>query len=435
MSVESIILACGLLLMLFITVQTFMVYRFCCWLGKADRQYSIDASPYVAIVLSVRGESDTLLDCLEALKRIDYPYLEIHIIIDNADDVSFSAIAAWKSRCVDRIIQLHTLTDISKFASLKTSAVSQCIRSLGTHVQAVAILDADTIVHREWLDELIAPLQDKCIGIVTGNRWYDATKMSLGNQIRFLYNAWAVPGMHFMHTAWGGSMVMNRSVFTHPDFLEVFANTPTEETGAQTIRMKLGLKIVQRRNLMMTQRGNVTLSGALGFITRQLTWTRLHYREWIAVLLGPLFIYCVTVCLACSAVVAAYTKNASLLALATFIFLTYWFVNWFLVAYLNQCVVAKISARQEHPFPSANWLNHIVIFLVIPIGFVVFVYALLKTQFSRKIRWSGIDYRIRPPNGIELVEYRPHLPSRRDRVSIEENEIDKIRTFTTNSSS
>lgn len=408
MSVESIILACGLLLLIFGIVQTFMVYRFCCWLRKTDQHFPNGTQPYAALILSVRGESHSLIDCLEALKDIDYPCFETHIIIDNAGDISFDTINAWKARVADRMIQIHTLTEISRFSSLKTSAVNQCIQSLGLHVQAVAILDADTIVHREWLNELITPLQDECVGIVTGNRWYDATEMTLGNQIRFLYNAWAVPGMHFMNTAWGGSMAMNRTVFTHPDFFKTFANTPTEETGAQTIRMKLGLKIVQRRNLMMAQRGNITLTGAFDFITRQLTWTRLHYREWIGVLLGPLFIYCVTVCLACSAGVAAYSKNGSLLALATFIFLAYWFVNWLLVAYLNRCVVAKMSARHERPLRNANWLHHIVIFLMIPFGFVVFVYALLKTQFSRKIRWSGIDYRIRPPHGIELVEYRPH---------------------------
>lgn len=410
MSIESMILACGLLLLLFVIVQTVMVCRFCRWLREADQQSLKGESPFVAIILSVRGESYTLLNCLEALQDIDYPCFEIHIIIDSAGDISFSAIDAWKSRCKNLIIQIHTLTDISRFASLKTSAVSQCIRSLGTHVQAVAILDADTIVHKGWLNELITPLQDKGVGIVTGNRWYDGTKMSWGNQVRFLYNAWAVPGMHFMNTAWGGSMAMNRSVFTHPDFLDVFANTPTEETGAQTIRMKLGLKIVQQRNLMMAQGGEITLAGSFGFITRQLTWTRLHYREWIGVLLGPLFIYCVTVCLACSAGVAAYSRNGSLLAIATFVFLTYWFVNWFLVAYLNQCVVAKMSARQDHPLPKATWMHHIVIFLMIPIGFVAFICAILRAQFFRKIRWSGIDYRIRPPHGIELVEYHPHRP-------------------------
>jgi cellulose synthase/poly-beta-1,6-N-acetylglucosamine synthase-like glycosyltransferase len=408
MSFESIILTCGLLLVLFVIVQTFMVYRFCCWLRKADQHSSNGTSPFVALILSVRGESDSLIDCLEALKDIDYPCFEIHIIIDNAGDISFDTINTWKARGLDRLIQVHTLTEISRFSSLKTSAVSQCIKSLGPHVQAVAILDADTIVHREWLNELITPLQDECVGIVTGNRWYDATEMTLGNQIRFLYNAWAVPGMHFMNTAWGGSMAMNRSVFSHPDFFKTFANTPTEETGAQTIRMKLGLKIVQRSNLMMAQRGTITLTGAFGFITRQLTWTRLHYREWIGVLLGPLFIYCVTVCLAFSAGVAAYFRNGSLFAMATFVFLAYWIVNWFLVAYLNRCVVAKMSTHQERPFPNTNWLHHVVIFLMIPIGFVAFVFALLTTQFSRKIRWSGIDYRIRPPYGIELVEYRPH---------------------------
>jgi hypothetical protein len=409
MSVESTILVCGLLLLFFTIVQTFMVYGFCRWLAKTDQSPSTGGLPHVALILSVRGESASLINCLDALKLIDYPSFEIHIIVDNQDDISFDTISVWKSQQTDdRLIQIHILNDISKFASLKTSAVRQCIRSLGTHVQAIAILDADTVVHREWLTELIAPLQDKHVGITTGNRWYDATDMTLGNQIRFLYNAWAVPGMHFMNTAWGGSLAISHSVFTHPDFSDTFANTPTEETGAQIIRMKLGLKIAQRRSLMMAQRGNITVNSALGFITRQLIWTRLHYREWLGVFAGPLIIYSVTVCLACTACIALSFGHGQAFAMAALIFVAYWIVNWLLIAYLNQSVVTKMSLRQERPFPKAKWSHHAAIFLMIPIGFVAFVYALLKSQFSRRIRWSGVDYRIRPPHGIELVEYRPH---------------------------
>jgi glycosyltransferase involved in cell wall biosynthesis len=355
----------------------------------------------------VRGESKSLVNCLSALENIEYRSYEIHIIVDNHKDISLKTINDWKEKNIASPTRIHVLNDISPFASLKTSAVRQCVQTLGSDVAAIAVLDADTVVHREWLRELVTPLLDEQAAVSTGNRWYDPTEMKLGNQIRFLYNAWAVPGMHFMNTVWGGSLGISRKVFAHPDFLDTFANTPTEESGAQIIRKKLGMKLAQQGNLMMAQRGDITIPSALGFITRQLVWTRLHYREWVGVFIGPLLIYSITVCLAVCASISIYHGNGKPCVMAAIVFLAYWIVNWWLIAYLNQSIVAKMAIRDKEIFPKTTWPNQLTIFLMIPVGFVAFIFALLKAQFSKKIRWSGIEYRIQSPHGIELVEYRP----------------------------
>jgi glycosyltransferase involved in cell wall biosynthesis len=410
MAAEITIFICGLLLLLFAIVQTGMVFAFCRWLARSEQSPATNALPHAAVVLSVRGESKSLVDCLCALQNIEYPSYEIHIIVDSQNDVSLKMINDWQDKCVECSIQIHILSDISKFASLKTSAVRQCVQTLGNHVNSIAILDADTVVHKEWLRELITPLLDSKVGISTGNRWYDPTEMKLGNQIRFLYNAWAVPGMHFMNTVWGGSLGISHEVFTHPDFFDTFANTPTEESGVQDICKKLGLKLAQQGNLMMAQRGDITVSSALGFIIRQLVWTRLHYREWIGVFVGPLLIYSVTVCLAACASISIYNGNRRAFVMAATLFLVYWVFNWLLIAYLNRSVVAKMSLRDKWIFPKTKWSSHLAIFLMIPVGFVAFVFALFKAQFAKSISWSGIDYRIRPPHRIELIEYRPSKP-------------------------
>lgn len=407
MSVETTVLVCVCLLLLFTIVQTVMVHGFCSWLSKTEPAPPNNALPHTALILSVRGESDSLILCLGALQQIDYPSYEIHIIVDNENDISLKTINDWKEQYIASSVRIHLLTDISKFASLKTSAVRQCIKTLDSNVRAIAILDADTIVHKEWLKELVTPLLEGNVGISTGNRWYDLTEMKVGNQIRFLYNAWAVPGMHFMNTVWGGSLGISHAVFTHPDFLDTLANTPTEESGVQNIRKKLGMKLAQQGNLMMAQRGDITVPSALGFITRQLVWTRLHYREWIGVFVGPLLIYGVTVCLVACAMFSIYLGNARACAMATILFLTYWIFNWLLIAYLNRSIIAKMSIRDKRIFPQSKWSNHLAIFLMIPVGFVAFIFALLKAQFANSMRWSGIDYQIRSPHGIELTEYRP----------------------------
>ena len=297
MSIDLMISILALALLLFSVAQFGMVIGFCTWLSRFKSSVHHGSLPHAAVILSVRGESDSLPHCLHAMETLDYPRYEMHVIVDNVHDAAMQCVETWKESNSPVPKFVHILKEISPFSSLKTSAVRQCIGSLDTRVEAIAILDADTVPHREWLANLIAPLGKENFGASTGNRWYDSTAPQIGNQIRFLYNAWAVPGMHFMNTIWGGSLGISKAVFTDPEFLSRFANTPTEETGVQWIRNKRKLMLAQQGNVIMWQRGEVTVPDAFGFITRQLVWTRLHYREWIGVLLGPLVIYLSTVLL------------------------------------------------------------------------------------------------------------------------------------------
>lgn len=384
-----------------------MVYGFCRWLKNFEPAIDSEPLPYAAVLLSVRGESESLRNCLNALQCLEYPSFEIHIIVDHERDRSLDVINEWQSTQCTIPIRIHHLSDISRFSSLKTSAVRQCIQTLDDNVKAIAILDADTIVHRSWLRELVSPLSDKSLGASTGNRWYASTDRKLGNQIRFLYNAWAVPGMHFMNTVWGGSLGISESVWKHPEFLTTLSTSPTEEIGVQVIRNKLGLKLAKQGNLMMTQHGDISTPNAIGFITRQLVWTKLHYREWAGVFAGPLMIYLVTVCLSVCGILSLVSGDWNGLATAILAFLSYWIANWFLLSFLNHTVLTKLSLRTPTSFAYPTWRDHLFLFLMIPIGFVAFVLALFKAQFAKSIRWSGIEYKIATPDRVELIEYKP----------------------------
>ncbi len=336
-----------------------------------------------------------------------YPSFEIHIIADHEQDRSLDVIKQWQSTQCTIPIRIHHLSDISRFSSLKTSAIRQCVQTLDDHVKVIAILDADTIVHSEWLCELVSPLSDPSIGASTGNRWYASTDRKLGNQIRFLYNAWAVPGMHFMNTVWGGSLGVGESVWKHPEFLATLSHSPTEEIGVQVIRSKLGLKLAKQGSLMMTQHGDISVPNAFGFITRQLVWTKLHYREWVGVFAGPLMIYLVTVGLSICGVISLVSGDWNGLAMAILIFLSYWVANWLLITFLNHTVLTKLSLRTPTTFAHPTWRDQMFLFLMIPVGFVAFVLALFKAQFASSIRWSGIEYKIQPPDRVELIQYKP----------------------------
>ena len=82
----------------------------------------------------------------------------------------------------------------------------------------VALLDADTIPHRTWLRELVAPLADPRVGAATGNRWYMPAEAGWAGLVRYLWNAAAVVQMYCYGIAWGGTLALKRACSANPTY-------------------------------------------------------------------------------------------------------------------------------------------------------------------------------------------------------------------------
>src|SRR4029077_13226662 len=140
-----------------------------------------------------------LTDCVDALLAQDYPFYDVRVIVDHLDD------PAW--RVVEEVVQRRGATNITTEAltsrrdtcSLKCSSVVQAISGLDESYKVVALLDADTIPHRTWLRELVAPLAAERVGAATGNRWYMPKEISWGSLVRYTWNSAAVVQMYFYH--------------------------------------------------------------------------------------------------------------------------------------------------------------------------------------------------------------------------------------------
>jgi glycosyltransferase involved in cell wall biosynthesis len=123
-----------------------------------DKESGARAQPNVSVVVPVYNAEETIEDCVNSLLQMDFPAPEREIIlVDNASTDDTGKIL---SRLTDRI-QVVQETKRGAAAARNRGVVS-------ARGEIVAFTDADCVVERGWLANLVAPLTEESIGIVGG---------------------------------------------------------------------------------------------------------------------------------------------------------------------------------------------------------------------------------------------------------------------------
>lgn len=399
-----------------IVVQWWGVLYYLKWF-RTDSFTSVDDSqlPKAAIILAIRGRAPYLGDCLNRLAEQNYPDYRIHLVVDHPTDPANEVIGQWLATQPRRPVSIGFLEDPSPKAYLKTSAVLQAVNNLDGSVGAIALADADTLAYPDWLRDLITPLVDDSVGVVTGNRWYDPTAGSWGSLCRAVYNAICVIPMYFMKATWGGSLAIKREVFDTDFFREKMTDTPCEDAAIQAAARNQGQRLVVQPDVMMFNSESCTLRGAFDFIKRQLIWTRLYHPTW-HLLLGAIWgVHILLVGTFFSGIYHLVTGNTEVGWKLLGITAAQIISSLLSIELLHSAISRRVQAEQEQEIPSMTLLSRLRLLFAVPLGFVMTSYAMLAAALSRTVRWSGITYQIVPvgpskqipPGGLQMLAYVP----------------------------
>jgi len=363
--------------------------------------------PKAAVVLCLRGPDPFLADCIRKILEQDYPDYELRVVVDSRDDPAWDVVERTVAELGAQNVHIASLTERRETCSLKCSSVVQAVGELDESFEVVALVDADTVPHRTWLRDLVAPLADPHVGATTGNRWYMPHDASWGSLIRWCWNAAAVVQMYCYRIAWGGTLAVKTEVFRRSDLLERWSNAFCEDTMLKRQLGKLGLKTVFVPSLMMVNRESCDMAGFFGWVRRQLLTARLYHPKWPAVVahgistfLGPLFAVGV-------AVYAAAVGNWEASAWAGGAFVGYELVLLPLLLPMEVAVRQIVRSRGE-PAGWASPLTAMKMLVAIPLTQVVYTAALISAVCLRATVWRGVSYRIKSPWQIRLIEYRPY---------------------------
>jgi hypothetical protein len=340
---------------------------------------------------------------LELLLDQDYPDYQLRLVVDDLHDPAYRVVRPLAERYGPERVHVETLDDRRTTCSLKCSSVTQAIERLDPSFEAVALIDADTVPHRSWLRELVAPLADESVGAATGNRWYMPEGGSWGALVRYLWNAAAVVQMYWYQVAWGGTLALRRSVIDELDLLGRWRKAFGEDTtlNRQLGRRGLGVKFVPA--LMMVNREECTVGDCRRWISRQLLSTRLDHPLWPLVVLHGLGTTLVLAAAVGATAVALLHRDWPSALWCAGGLLAYEVIMVGLLVPMEM-LVRRIVRSRGGPTAWLSWHTLVRLVPAIALTQVVYTLALLGAQLARIVSWRGVHYRVRGSGGVERLD-------------------------------
>lgn len=351
------------------------------------------------VILCLRGCDATLNDVFAALAGQSHTAWRLRVVVDSEDDPAWEVAQAAVTRLEATGASwwgsvIEPLGCWPDRGSLKCASLRQALRSLAAETRVVALIDADSVVHRDWLLTMVDECLRPGVGAVSGNRWYAPDHDSPAAVVRAIWNAAAIVQMTTFGIPWGGSLAVRREAIDDCRWADVIETTLCEDTALAAPLEKAGWTYRFVPALLAIDRDDdIALGPLTRWITRQLLTARLHHPAWPLVATHGIL---TSLALAAAAAGFAYTWLTAQRS-ATWLFGTalvvYELVNMGLLI-----VIAKAARTATHdrtspprsltPGRCLRWLA------LIPMTQWVYGLAIARSMTARWIEWRGVVYAI-----------------------------------------
>jgi ceramide glucosyltransferase len=231
--------------------------------------------PRVVVFCPCKGVDEGFDKNIRSILSQDYPHLRVVFIVDSAAD---SAVPILK--------QTNATLLIAGPATARGQKVHNLIHGVehaAGDAEVFVFCDADARFPRDWITDLIAPLESDTVAVSTGYRWYAAETGSLPSLLRSSWNAAAVTllGDHSRNFAWGGSMALRRDVFERIGIRQAWDGALSDDYAVTLAARRAGMRIAFVPTCLIPSYGDTTWPELLEFTTRQLLITRIYEpRMW-----------------------------------------------------------------------------------------------------------------------------------------------------------
>ena len=368
--------------------------------------------PKTVVCLNLRGLDPFLKTALPALLNQDYPNYDVIIVVDHPDDPVY-ALAEEVIKASDKNnVKLGVLKNKKETCSLVNSSLIQTIQKNQNNYEVVAMIDADAMPHKTWLRELIAPLLNKKIGAVTGQRWYFPPRANMGDLIRYIWNIPAVLQMIFFRIPWGGSLAIRIDVLQKCKVLDYYEKALVQDVPLFNILKSHGYTIEFVPSVLMINRESVTLSSLVPWIQRQLLWAILYHSSWWKIVMHGILVTIVPLLLLTLIATSTLLNETFIAVLASLTLIGYVGITLCQLLLLEYLIRRIIKKRNEF----TKWLTLLKLIAFIPAMILTQLFypkALLFALFSRNIEWRGINYRIDAPLKVKMLNYEPYQIKKR----------------------
>jgi cellulose synthase/poly-beta-1,6-N-acetylglucosamine synthase-like glycosyltransferase len=363
--------------------------------------------PKTAVILCLRGADPFLPNCLRSLLQQNYPEYDLKLIIDSKEDPAFKIATETINELDVTNVQISTLRAVRHNCSLKCSSLLQAVADLDNAYPIIAFIDADTVVHPNWLRELVTPLINDQVGLTTGNRWYVPTGNYWGSLVRYSGNVSTVVQMFLFQIPWGGTLAIKTEVLNRINLLDKWGEVLTDDMLLHKLLKKEKLQIKFVPSLLMLNREESSLPNVLNSLKRLIIGSKLYHPRWLAIVseaYSSIVVPNVVIIFIFHLLFAAQWYAAGLL-LSSYISYT---VGLLLLMLLMESEVHRVMHNQGQKAPKLSPLIILKMLMVIPLTQWVYGLVMLSSLWISSITWRGLTYKIKGRENVRLIEYRPY---------------------------
>ncbi|WP_392536032.1 glycosyltransferase [Nostoc sp. C117] len=366
-----------------------------------------DQLPKTAVILCLRGADPFLPKCLRSLLNQNYPQYDLKLIVDSQEDPAWKIASETITEQEATNVQISRLRIVRNNCSLKCSSLVQAVRELDDSYKVVALVDADTIVHRNWLRELVSPLGDANVGATTGNRWYVPTGKYWGSLVRYTGNVSTVVQMFLFQIPWGGTLAIKTEVLHKTELLDKWGQALSEDFMIHDVLKIHGLQVKFVPSLLIVNREETDLVSLLDYLKRFILCARLYHPRWLALVseaVSSILFPTTVIMLVLDSLLEGKWEAAALLFGCYGVYI----VGLLLLMLILELGIQQVVRLNDQPIAKLSLTTIVKMLIGIPLTQWVYGLAMLSSLWTSTVTWRGVSYRAQGAWNIRLVEYRPY---------------------------
>jgi ceramide glucosyltransferase len=333
-------------------------------------------SPLASVIVPCKGIEHGFHENVQGFLTQDYDRYELIFVVDSEDDPAY--------RAVYQVIQKkpHVHLVITAPASGCSGKVAALLTGLqfATNAEVLVFADSDIKPDKNWLQNIITPLQNETIGATTGYRWYFPS-----NWKTLLISAWNMTSIVFMFYpsytfAWGGSMAIRKKVFDKLDIKTKWKTAFSDDLVLTITVKKAGYKIYLQPKCIMESPPETSIKNFIRWGTRQYTWVRWYYPVfWLGSFFGFIGAQ-VIIALGLLLLLFGYYLPGILLSSMILFEILY--------GGLGITILPKTMI-----YPKGRYPSKIGYALLTPLVFLLLAQNALASALTKEMQWAGRTYR------------------------------------------
>ncbi len=366
--------------------------------------------PYASIIVPCKGLEHQLEENIRSVLGQVYPFFEVVLVTATEDDPSRSTLHKLVSEFPGHRIKLVT-AGLSDERGEKVNNLIEAVHHTDQGSEVFVFTDSDSQPHLNWLQALVAPLQNEKIGVSTGYRWYFPEPGNLAGVFRSAWNASVATllGDHSRNFAWGGSMAIRRSTFVRANVLRYWSQSLSDDYSITQAMRDITLKIHYEPRCLIGSFGRCSWRELFEWSTRQIIITRFYSPKlWKLAFLSQvlfLLVWWVTVWLTLTSLFQILLKRSipessasqSLLqygCLAASIFILGALRGWY-----RMKTIQRIFPDKQRRIGRFAW-GYTVLF---PLVSTLTGINLLVSAFRSSLEWRGVRYEFQSGGKVRVI--------------------------------